>query len=331
MKKTVRILIFTIIIGLCGITGLFTYKNAGAESSEIYLGGFPAGFNIKTKGAFVAGLSDVLTDNGSVSPAKDAGLNFGDVILYLNGSEVNDANDIEKVLSGSGDGALNLIFNREGVENQTEIIPAKDIMGKKKLGIFVRDNFNGIGTVTFINGNRIATLGHPVLGEYGEIMQITGGEIFKSDITGYVKGERGSAGELRGIFLKNEKIATIDKNSLYGVYGNLEKSFSTKDLTSIEIGEGEIGNAYILTTINGSQPKKYKINIVKTDTMFSDTKNYVIKVTDKELLEATGGIVQGMSGSPIIQNEKLVGAVTHVFINDPTRGFGISIKNMINQ
>lgn len=331
MKKTVKFLILTLILGLCCFTGKFSFYANAETATKIYLGGFPAGFNIYTKGAFVAGLSDVITENGIESPAKDAGIHVGDVILYLNGAEINNAKDIENTLKTAKSGKITVIYLRNGDENSTEILPAEDLSGIKRLGIFVRDNFNGIGTVTFINGERIATLGHPVLGEYGEIMQITGGEIYKSDITGYVKGERGTAGELRGIFLKNQSIAKIDKNCLYGVFGNIAENFDKSTLTEIEIGDAQIGCASIFTTIDGTEPKMYDISIVKTDTLFSDTKNYVIKVSDKDLLETTGGIVQGMSGSPIIQNGKLVGAITHVFINDPTRGFGISVKNMINQ
>lgn len=333
MRKTVKILILTLILGLCCFTGKISfYTYADTETAtKIYLGGFPAGFDIYTKGAFVAGLSDVITENGALSPAKDAGLAVGDVILFIGDKEINNAQDIENALKSRKTDKITVIYSRNCVENTTEILPATDLSGNKRLGIFVRDNFSGIGTVTFIKGDRIATLGHPVLGEYGEIMQISGGNIYACDITGYIKGERGAAGELRGIFMKNELIGNIDRNCLYGVFGNVDGNFDEDNLTEIEIGDAKIGNAYIYTTINGNTPRKYEISIVKTDTLFSDTKNYVVKVTDKELLDATGGIVQGMSGSPIVQNGKLVGAVTHVFINDPTRGFGISVKNMINQ
>ena len=164
--------------------------------------------------------------------------------------------------------------------------------------------------------------------EYNEI-DIFGGELYNCSITGCVKGERGKAGELRGVFVKNDPIGVIDKNLISGVYGQLSEDFDKTNLTQIEIGKASIGDACIYSTIDNNEPKRYSISIIKVDD-FQDNKNFVIKVTDKDLLETTGGIVQGMSGSPIVQNGKLVGAVTHVFINDPTRGFGINIFNMIN-
>lgn len=301
-----------------------------AENRKVILGGDPAGFYMQTRGAFVAGLSDVITENGILSPAKDAGLAQGDVIYYLNGIEVNGANDVERVVNLS-DKEINVDYIRCGNSYSTVITPATGLSGEKKLGIFIKDDVSGIGTVTFIDGIKIATLGHPVLNENGELLQILSGTIYSCNITGYVKGERGVPGELRGVIMKSNEIAKIDRNTEYGVFGTLTDSRDLSGREEIEIGEGKMGDAFIYTTINGKIPKKYSVSIIKADTVLTDTKNYVIKITDKELLETTGGIVQGMSGSPIIQNGKLIGAITHVFINDPTRGFGISINNMINK
>ena len=154
--------------------------------------------------------------------------------------------------------------------------------------------------------------------------------MFNCEITGFIKGERGRAGELRGTFDRRRKIASLDKNLNSGVYGDICDNENLSNLREIELGNAKMGDASIYTTINGTCPKEYSISIIKVDTISRDTKNFVIRITDQRLLELTGGIVQGMSGSPIVQNGKLVGAVTHVFINDPTRGFGISIDNMIN-
>ncbi len=328
MKK--KIVVFLLI----AFTAFNIFGNNGssalAESRKVILGGDPAGFYMQTRGAFVAGLSDVITENGILSPAKDAGLAQGDVIYYLNGIEVNGASDVERVVNLS-DKEINIDYIRCGNSYSTVIIPATDLIGEKKLGIFIKDDVSGIGTVTFIDGIKIATLGHPVLNENGELLQILSGTIYSCNITGYVKGERGIPGELRGVIMKSNEIAKIDRNTEYGVFGTLTDSHDLSGRDEIEIGEGKMGDAFIYTTINGKSPKKYSVSIIKADTVLTDTKNYVIKITDKELLEATGGIVQGMSGSPIIQNDKLIGAVTHVFINDPTRGFGISINNMLNK
>ncbi|MBO7344867.1 MAG: SpoIVB peptidase, partial [Clostridia bacterium] len=148
-------------------------------------------------------------------------------------------------------------------------------------------------------------------------------------ITGCVKGEKGKAGELRGVFAKDKEIANIDRNLDCGVYGKIVDGYNFDKLETIEVGRAKVGSAFIKSTINGEGSKLYKISIIKTDN-YSTTKNFVVRVDDENLLSLTGGIVQGMSGSPIIQDGKLVGAVTHVFINDPTRGFGISIYNMLD-
>lgn len=308
----------------------FNTNFAFAETKKVLLGGAPAGFSIETRGAFVAGLSDVITKDGITSPAKDAGLQRGDTIYYINDIEVNCAADVEKTLKLT-DSDVEIDYYRCGNSYTTILKPATDLNGERKLGIFIRDDVSGIGTITFIDNDNIATLGHPVLDENDGLLNILSGKIYSCNITGYIKGERGNPGELRGVVFKNEEIGVIEKNTEYGVFGKTIESFDKSSFTEIEIGEGKIGDAEIYTTINGKEPKRYSVSIVKADTLLSDTKNFVVKITDKELLETTGGIVQGMSGSPIVQNGKLIGAITHVFINDPTRGFGISINNMINK
>lgn len=306
----------------------FNIKPTYADTEKIYLGGMPAGFSLQTKGATVVGICDVITKEGLVSPAKESEIKIGDVILSIGEYEINNAQDIEHALNNSKN--KNVSLRRDGKIISEKIIPAKDINGNLRLGVFVRDNVNGIGTLTYIKGNRFASLGHPVTDENGEILKITSGELYSCNITGCVKGERGKAGELRGVFLSRNKIATIEKNNSYGVFGIIENSIlENSNLLEVEVGEARMGDAQICSTILGKNPEMYDISIIKTD-YNNQTKNFVIKINDNKLLNATGGIVQGMSGSPILQDGKLVGAVTHVFINDPTRGFGISINNMIN-
>ena len=302
-------------------------QSYAASINEVYLGGMPAGFTLTTRGAHVVGVCDVITENGIISPAKNAEIKVGDVILYIDGYPINNANDIETGIKNRNNVTVELLRDGENIKKELE--PVIDMTGHYKIGVFVKDCVSGIGTVTYIKANRIASLGHPVISDSGEIIKITGGDVFNCKITGTVKGERGKAGELKGVFLRNDCIAKIDKNLDSGVYGVLNDELDCSKLRKIEVGEAEIGNAVIYSTIDGSSPSEYKISIIKTDN-FSNTKNFVIKVEDQNLLELTGGIVQGMSGSPIVQNGKLVGAVTHVFINDPTRGFGISIDKMIN-
>lgn len=305
----------------------FSLIKVNASSEFVYLGGMPAGFSMYTRGADVVGLCDVVTEKGIESPAKDIDIKVGDKILFINEFPVDNAFDIEKALIKEGD--KNLTIERNGEIFLERIKPVKDLSGKYKLGLFVRDEVSGIGTVTFIKGKRFASLGHPVVDEDGKILKITGGKAYSCNITGYVKGERGKAGELRGVFLRNNFIAQIDKNTEYGVYGNISECLELTKLKEIKIGQAKMGDAYIYSTIDGKTPKYYSISIIKVDNS-QNTKNFVIKINDKELISSTGGIVQGMSGSPIVQNGSLVGAVTHVFINDPTRGFGLSIDKMLN-
>lgn len=326
MKLKNRILTFVFVVLTLAIFVFSSNSVAYANENVVYLGGFPAGFSISTKGSQVVGLCDVITLDGVKTPSKDADILVGDVILSIDDVSVNSACDIEKNIKKEG--LIKLKIKRCGEIIEKDIMPAKDLTGSYKLGVFIRDDVCGIGTVTYIYNNRLASLGHPVIDENGEQIEIVGGEVFSCKITGCVKGEKGKAGELRGVFNKMNKLAEIDKNLISGVYGDYQKNKNIK-LNKIEIGSAKMGDATIYTTVEGEEPSEYKISIIKVDSNETN-KNFVIKVIDKELLEKTGGIVQGMSGSPIVQNGKLVGAVTHVFINDPTRGFGISIENMIN-
>ncbi len=304
--------------------------NVSASSGEkIYLGGMPAGFSLATKGAHVVGLCDVLTKDGLNSPAKNAGLNVGDIILNIDGFEVNNAFDIEKAVKNDNEKTLNILRDNEKL--LLNVTPSKDLSGNYKLGVFIKDDINGIGTITFIKNNRFASLGHPILDDNKNIVEISGGTLFDCSITGVIKGEKGQPGELRGAFLKTNVFASIDKNLDCGVYGDINShGFENIQLKEIDVSNAKVGSASIYSTIDGDCTKEYSISIIKCDDE-NGNKNFVIKVTDKELLNKTGGIVQGMSGSPIVQDGKLIGAVTHVFVNDPTRGFGISIYKMLEK
>ncbi len=323
MKLKLKLLSFFI-----ALLVLFSYSNIKPVYAEnsVYLGGMTAGFSLYTNGGEILGVCDVITDKGLISPAKEIGLVEGDVILKINDYEINNALDIDNAIRNGGN--LIIEYKHCGQKIIKQIKAAKDINGHYKLGVFIRDSINGIGTITFINGKRFASLGHPVVDENGSEIAISGGNLYKCSISSCSKGERGKVGELKGAFIKTNPIAKIEKNLDCGVYGDITKAYDTSNLTKINIGSASMGDAYIYSTIDGNTPKKYSISIVKVDN--NGNKNFVIKITDKSLLEKTGGIIQGMSGSPIVQNNKLVGAITHVFINDPTRGFGIKIDNMLN-
>lgn len=317
--------IFCLLLALICSFAFYSTNSVYAEDNVIYLGGMSAGFSINVRGAYVAGICDVLTKDGLISPAKKCDIQVGDSIMYIDDYEINSAFDIEKALVK--DGAKKIVVLRKEQEMILMVLPVKDVNGKNKLGVFVRDEVNGIGTITCIKNDRFASLGHPIINEQGQILNVINGEIYTCNITGYVRGERGKPGELRGVFSKNTSIGVIDKNLTCGVYGKLNKNFDKKNLISVSSANATMGNATIYTTINGKEPKEYSISILKVDNSL-ENKNLVVKITDKELLDTTGGIVQGMSGSPILQNGKIVGAITHVFINDPTHGFGISFDNI---
>ena len=323
MKNKTRFLCLLLIIAMCFC---FSPKNVYADTNQsIYLGGMPAGFSICTKGAEIVSICDVITENGLVRPLKDIDITEGDVIRKINNKEINGANDIKNALT---DENVILEYSRGDNTYICQVKAYKDVNGTLKLGVYIRDNINGIGTITYIKGDRFAALGHPVVNYDGKCVDLASGKLYNCNISGCIRGVRGHAGELRGAFIKANEVALIDKACDCGVFGKLTKNFDKSNLIKIEPGVASIGDAHIYSTINGIQPKKYSISIVKIEE--SGYKNFVVKINDKELISQTGGIVQGMSGSPIVQNGKLVGAITHVFLNDPTRGFGININNMIN-
>lgn len=322
-KKLFIVLLFFALISSFNTSVL----KVNAQESFVRLGGFPVGFSIDTKGVQVAGICDVLTKDGVKTPSKDANIKLNDVITHIDNVAINKANEI--ALNIYNKEKVKLTIERQGEIIEREIKIEKDINGNDKLGLFIKDEINGIGTITYIKDRQFASLGHPIINDRGHLLKIYGGDAFNCSITGCVKGERGKAGEIRGVISRNEKIGTIEKNTPVGVYGELEKDFDINKLKKIKIGLASQGKASIITTINNRLAKEYSISIIKVNNDNS-SKNFVVKITDKKLLSETGGIVQGMSGSPIVQNGKIVGAITHVFINDPTKGFGVSIFNMLD-
>ena len=327
-KKLIFLIIVSVLISLFSFGGV----TAEAEEAEVYLGGMAVGFKLDNVGATVIGLNDVITRDGLESPAKDAGIKAEDLLISLDGKEINDAKDISDVLSGYDGNGITAVVERDGEVLIKIVYPAKDISGKYRLGLFIRDNICGIGTITFIKQDcTFGSLGHPVVeGENQKPVRINGGDAFACNIIGVNKGVRGKAGEIRGYFIEDEPIGVICENTLAGVFGKITDGSFTDDLRKVRVGKARQGDASIFSTVEGTKPKEYGISIVKVDDGAPENKNLVVKITDEKLLNKTGGILQGMSGSPIVQDGKIVGAVTHVFINDPTRGFGIAIEKMLD-
>ncbi len=322
------------IICLFAFAGGFQALPALAQTDDyLYLGGFPAGFVLNSQNVEVIGLCDVFTENGACCPARDSGIKSGDVIKSINGIEIKSASQLTQTISEDF-ATYNLCVSRGGEILDINLTPIADkSSGKKKLGLLVKDSINGIGTITYVDktNNKFGSLGHPVTDENGNLIPINGGSLYGCSIYDVKKGLRGNPGELKGIFDNGNMLGIVKTNTKCGIFGDLSSDFDVSNLTKVKKGsvnDATMGKAYIYSTLNGDKYCQYEISIVKVDPTNKDNRNYVLKINDKNLLEKSGGIVQGMSGSPIVQNGKIIGAVTHVFINDPTRGYGISIDNM---
>ena len=307
---------------------------ANSSDTKLYVGGMPFGAKITSTGLTVVKFSETQGENAS--SAYVAGIRQGDIITKINNTSINTIEDFVKQIDKCNGKPLTIQVIRNNKELTFTVTPKySSDDGKYKTGIWVKDSTSGIGTVTFIDPktNAFGGLGHAICdGATGKVVTLNRGIVMDVSINGVIKGQSGTAGELKGSF-EAKKIGTLLKNCECGVFGVLAHDAvkSPEELMSVcpknEVCEGE---AYIWCTLDESGPQKYKIQITSIDQSSTATKNFRIKVTDEKLLQKSGGIVQGMSGSPIIQNGKLVGAVTHVLINDPTTGYGIFIENMLN-
>ncbi len=316
--------------------GLFPVKEVTVtvvDERTVVVGGLPFGVKLYTDGVLVVSLSEVDTKNGTASPARKAGIRVGDSILSVNGTEVYTNEHVAELVKNSGGKPMEFRIKRDGVESTVRFQAAFSRNEQcYKAGLWVRDSSAGIGTMTFYDPNTkvFAGLGHAVCDvDTGDIVPISSGEIVPARIYSVTKSTAGSPGELRGGFDLGS-YGPLALNSASGVYAVCSEGvagYTTKIQLKQEI---HVGEAHICTTINGKQPEWYSVTI--TQVRYRDenaTRNMVIEITDKRLLEVTGGIVQGMSGSPIVQDGKLVGAITHVFVNDPTRGYAIFAENML--
>ncbi len=292
-------------------------------------------FGVKffTKGVIIVNLADIETKDGNISPAKKAGLKVGDIIESIDGREVNTVEDVSAVIESSHGKDMAIKYSRNGETLQSVLTPLLSLSDKKyKTGIWVRDSTAGIGTVTYYNPRtgEFAGLGHGICDvDTGLLMPLREGNIVDVEITDIIKGRRGSPGELKGEFDSLKK-GSVSENSSHGIFGTLNTppQIVSEELPVGSHDEVKTGKAYILCKLDDEQIQRYEIEITKIN-KDDDNKNFVIETNDKKLIEKTGGIVQGMSGSPIIQNGKLVGAVTHVLVSNPQKGYGIFIENML--
>ena len=320
-------------LALGGWLPVKTVRTIVTDRAEVIVCGMPFGVKMFSEGALVVGFSSMEQNGTMVSPAKAAGLRLGDRVICI-GETTTENNDAVKDALEAAAGPVEVVYIRDGEQRQTTLTPLWDAAsGQWRAGMWVRDSSAGVGTLTFADPERgvFAGLGHPISdSDTGASIALRSGEIVPCEITGCSKGTAGSPGELKGRFLSAHAIGSIRINGENGVYGTTRTRFSGRSMPVAFAQEVMTGEAEIWTTVEGETPRTYRVTIEKINDA-DPRRNMVIRVTDKELLAATGGIVQGMSGSPIVQNGRLVGAVTHVLVNDPTRGYGIFAQTMLQQ
>ncbi|CUU47119.1 SpoIVB peptidase [Clostridium beijerinckii] len=308
---------------------------------EIYPGGNSVGVRVNSEGVIIVGYSEIEINNKKEeSPGKAAGLEIGDVILRVNGENMENSMDLLKTIKECDNESIKVDILRNG-ENLTKTIHLKKENNKDyKIGLWIRDSTAGVGTMTFFDPStkKFGALGHPITdADTNEPFLVKKGDLLESSIISVRKGEKGSPGELKGIFLNEETpTGNIEKNTQSGIFGEIKNAQALNNkIKPLKVGfrdEISVGKAKIITTVDENGPQEFDIEIEKTlNQSIPGSKSMVIKITDPKLLQKTGGIVQGMSGSPIIQNDKIVGAVTHVLINKPDTGYGIYIEWMLQE
>ena len=304
------------------------------ENVKLIPGGEAFGVKLRTRGVTVVGTGTCGRAGEEREPAKEAGIGVNDVILCIDGKEIASSDELTRLIAGSGGKPMRVTYERAGKQYETELKAACDENGVYKAGMWVRDTVAGIGTVTFteVEGGFTGGLGHGICdNETGKLLPFNSGEIYDAHITGVKRGKPGEPGELRGYFGK-DAIGEVISNTEAGVFGVIDKEDVKREPVSIALkDEVKEGPAVIYCTVNGEGVKEYTAEISRIISYESETKNFIIRITDTRLLSETGGIVQGMSGSPVLQNGKLVGAVTHVLVNDPAKGYGIFIENMLDE
>lgn len=306
------------------------------EREKVFVSGKSFGIKLYTDGVIIVGTKDITIDAEVVNPAKNAGLQIGDIIISINGERVYSSDEVERILNDNNGKKYAIRIKRDGAYKTFELEPVY-VPNEScyKAGMWVRDSTAGIGTVTFFypKTNMVAALGHPITDvDTGEIMPILNGEAVETAVTSVTKSTGSETGSLSCDF-SNVKIGTLTKNTNCGIYGSYDETADLTEAVAYEVAavqEIKKGFCQLICTVEGEKPAVYSAEITRISYNDKD-KNMIIRVTDEELLKKTGGIVQGMSGTPIIQNGKLVGAVTHVMINSPSKGYAIFAQTMLDE
>ena len=312
-----------------------TIRAVVTERPRVTVCGTPFGVKMFSEGALIVGFSEIgQADGGTSNPAKEAGLRLGDRVICIGQTRTESNDAVKEALDAAEGQSVEVVYIRSGEQKLTALTPVWDgAAGQWRAGMWVRDSSAGVGTLTFADEELgvFAGLGHPISdSDTGESVALRSGEIVACSIVGCTSGTIGSPGELKGKFLGTHALGSIGINGPNGVYGTLRTALpgETRELAFAQ--EVVPGEAEIWATTEGETPRAYKVRIEKVNDA-DPRRNMILRVTDPALLAKTGGIVQGMSGSPILQNGRLVGAVTHVLVNDPTRGYGIFAQTMLEQ
>lgn len=319
IKKTFLILLLIFIVP----TYVFAY------SDYIIPGGENVGIEIHSKGIIVVGTYKI----GSLDPAREAGIISGDIIVKVNNQKVTTIDELVNVIANSNE-KVKVVYERENKEFETTLnIYMED--GIKKTGLYIKDSITGIGTLSYIDpkSNIYGALGHEIIeSNTGRILEVKDGKIVASNVTDIDRSYNGTPGSKNALINYEEEKGTIKENTESGIFGNYTSELPNREKLKVaQPKDIKLGKAKILTVINNDQIEEYEINIIKINKDDSSNKSLLFEVTDNRLLEQTGGIVQGMSGSPIIQDDYIIGAVTHVVIDNPKKGYGIFITNMLKE
>lgn len=303
-----------------------------AYSDYIIAGGENIGIELKSSGIIIVGTYEVSGNN----PAKEAGLQNGDKITKINDYAVTSIQDmLNYIESLDNKENIKITYQRGTKENTTNLSLDKDENNVYKTGLYVKDSITGVGTLTFIDPNTslFGALGHEIIEKNtGQKLEITDGKIYSSTVTGVTRSDIGKPGEKNARYDSSKTFGNIYENTTNGIFGTYSVTIPDKKLYKVgQLEDAKTGDAQILTVIEGDTVEEFSINILKVNASDNVSKNFLFEITDEKLLEKTGGIVQGMSGSPIIQGDLIIGAVTHVVVDDPTKGYGISIIKMLEE
>ncbi|MBP3674366.1 MAG: PDZ domain-containing protein [Oscillospiraceae bacterium] len=318
MKKLANHCVFALI-------SLFLFSINVSAADYLIPVGKVIGLELSEGSVTVAAFDDALP------AAKDAGLHIGDEIRSIDGQSVDSAEDVRKALNCS-DGCVDLVISRSGKEQTISLEPEITSEGPR-LGVYLRQGITGIGTVTWYDPDTdtFGTLGHGVNDGKGALLKMTRGNAYPATVVAVQKGKAGQPGQLKGALENRQLLGTLSGNTSQGVFGTAPDAWEGEPMEVASFSDIHTGAATIRSTVTDGEPQDYSVEILKIyPRSRSDGRNLLLKVTDPELLETTGGIVQGMSGSPIMQDGKIIGAVTHVLVNDPTTGYGIFIENMLD-